>query len=92
MKRSYHVLRKNGRSAERRLAVELARQGQPLWGMLELIGQCCVPTKNSVRRAEPCGKQCLYVQLTSESLLPAAGMGNVSIGREGRSKPAYEPS
>ena len=40
MKRSYQVLRKNGRSAERRLAVELARQGQPLWGMLELIGQC----------------------------------------------------
>ena len=40
MKRSYQVLRKNGRSTERRLAVELARQGQPLWGMLELIGQC----------------------------------------------------
>ena len=40
MQRSYHVLRKNDRSAERRLAVELARQGQPLWGILELIGQC----------------------------------------------------
>ena len=39
MKRSYHVLRENDRSAERRLAVELARQEQPLWGMRERIGQ-----------------------------------------------------
>ena len=40
MKRTYHVLRKNDRRANQKLAVELARQGQPLLGMLDLIGQC----------------------------------------------------
>ena len=40
MKRTYHVLRKNDRRANRKLGVELAQRGQPMLGMLDLVGQC----------------------------------------------------
>lgn len=40
MKRTYHVLRKNDRRADRKLGVELAKRGQPLLEMLDLVGQC----------------------------------------------------
>lgn len=40
MKRTYHVLRKSDRRAQQKLAAELSRRGQPLLGMLDLIGQC----------------------------------------------------
>lgn len=36
----YHVLSKNDRRANRKLGAELAKRGQPLLGMLDLIGQC----------------------------------------------------
>ncbi len=40
MRRTYHILTKNERKADRKLGVELARRGQPMLAMLDLIGQC----------------------------------------------------
>jgi len=38
--RNYHVLRRNDKKADRQLRVELAERGQPMLGMLDLVGQC----------------------------------------------------
>lgn len=38
--RNYHVLRKTDKKADRRLRVALAQRGQPMLGMLDLVGQC----------------------------------------------------
>lgn len=46
MKRTYHVLRKNDRKADRKLGVALAQRGQPLLGMLDLVGQCRLALDN----------------------------------------------
>ena len=40
MRRTYHVLRKSDRRGDRKLGVELAQRGQPMLGLLDLIGQC----------------------------------------------------
>lgn len=38
--RSYHVLRRNDKQSDRQLRVALAERGQPMLGMLDLVGQC----------------------------------------------------
>lgn len=38
--RTYHVLRKNDKKADRQLRVAMAERVQPMLGMLDLVGQC----------------------------------------------------
>ena len=52
MKKSYHTIRKQGKVNEQQLAAHLAKQGQFLLPMVDLIEQCRMACDELIEKAD----------------------------------------